>query len=82
MTPERATELAMSGEMPHAEIVAKLPSDVAWNAGARRFEKIKIRTDVTPTDLAAAGLTEPVNPIASTPGANRETASSREARKS
>ncbi len=77
MTPERATALAMSGEMPHSEIVAQLPADVAWNAGARRFEKIQLRSDVTPTDLATAGLAEPANPK----DAVREPASSREGRK-
>ncbi len=63
LSPEEATRLVMSPDgPPHAEVVAAVGPDVAWNASARRFERVKMSEDVSTTDLAAAGLTEPVNP--------------------
>lgn len=59
LSPEEATRLVLSPDgPPHADVVAAVGPDVAWNASARRFERVKVST----TDLAAAGLTEPVNP--------------------
>lgn len=63
LSPEEATRLVMSTDgPPHAEVVARVGPDVAWNAAARRFERVKVAPDLTATELAEAGVAEPVKP--------------------
>ena len=63
LSPEEATRLVLDPDgPPHSEVVARVGPDVAWNASARRFERVKVPDDVTATELVEAGVAEPVKP--------------------